>query len=123
MGVDRLCGDVHDGRLGSGVDLRPPTVCLAHFGGGAQWTLSTYGLQMRVDDKVLGRVMAGDFAIITLVLSIGAGLLSSAAGVQWALTTFAGLAALAGTVYLVTTRGIRRGGEGISNIRADRERL
>jgi len=62
-------------------------VCLAHLGGGAQWMLSTYGLQMRVDDKVLGRVMAGDFAIITLVLSltsISAGLLSSAVGVQWA---------------------------------------
>lgn len=86
-------------------------VCLAHLGGGAQWMLSTYGLQMRVDDKVLGRVMAGDFAIITLVLSltsISAGLLSSAVGVQWAITAFAGLAALAGTVYLLTTRGIRR---------------
>ncbi len=72
---------------------------------------STYGLQMRVDDKVLGRVMAGDFAITTLVLSltsISAGLLSSAVGVKWAITAFTGLAALAGTVYLLTTRGIRR---------------
>ena len=86
-------------------------ICLAHLGGGAQWTLSTYGLQMRVDDKVLGRVMAGDFAIITLVLSltsISAGLVSSAVGVQWAITAFAGLAALAGTVYLVLTRDLRR---------------
>lgn len=85
-------------------------VCLAHLGGGAQWTLSTYGLQLRVDDRVLGRVMAGDFAIITLVLSltsIGAGLLSSAIGVQWAITSFAGLAAVAGAVYLGATRRIR----------------
>ena len=80
-------------------------VFLAHLGGGAHWTLSTYGLQRRVDDSVLGRVMAGDFAIVTLVLSvtsIGAGLLSSAVGVQWAITVFAALAAVAGTVYLVS---------------------
>jgi hypothetical protein len=86
-------------------------VFLAHLGGGANWTLSTYGLQRRVDDAVLGRVMAGDFAIITLVLSvtsIGAGLLSSAIGVQWAITAFAALAAAAGTVYLVSTRSIRK---------------
>jgi predicted MFS family arabinose efflux permease len=86
-------------------------VFLAHLGGGANWTLSTYGLQRRVDDSVLGRVMAGDFAIITLVLSvtsIGAGLLSSAVGVQWAITAFAALAAVAGTVYLVSTRSIRK---------------
>jgi len=85
-------------------------VCFAHLGGGAQWTLSTYGLQLRVDDRVLGRVMAGDFAIITLVLSltsIGAGLLSSAIGVQWAITSFAGLAAMSGAVYLGATRRIR----------------
>ena len=81
-------------------------VSLAHLGGGANWTLSTYGLQLRVDDSVLGRVMAGDFAIITLVLSvtsISAGLLSSAVGVQWAITAFALLAAVSGTVYLVST--------------------
>jgi predicted MFS family arabinose efflux permease len=86
-------------------------VFLAHLGGGANWTLSTYGLQRRVDDSVLGRVMAGVFAIITLVLSvtsIGAGLLSSAVGVQWAITAFAALAAVAGTVYLVSTRSIRK---------------
>jgi hypothetical protein len=86
-------------------------VFLAHLGGGANWTLSTYGLQRRVDDSVLGRVMAGDFAIITLVLSVtsvSAGLLSSAVGVQWAITAFAVLAAVAGTVYLVSTRSIRK---------------
>lgn len=85
-------------------------VVLAHLGGGAQWTLSTYGLQLRVEDRLLGRVMAGDFAIVTLVLSLtslGAGLLSSAVGVQWAITTFAGVAGLAGAVYLVLTRHIR----------------
>ena len=45
-------------------------VALAHFGGGAQWTLSSYGLQLRSPDAVRGRVLAGDFAIVTLMLSI-----------------------------------------------------
>lgn len=88
-------------------------VVVAHLGGGAQWTLSTYGLQRRVDDAVLGRVMAGDFAIVTLVLSITsllAGVLSGAVGVQWAITVFAAIAATAGTVYLVCTRRLRSGG-------------
>jgi hypothetical protein len=86
-------------------------VFVAHLGGGANWALSTYGLQRRVHDRVLGRVMAGDFAILTLVLSVTsicAGLLSSAVGVQWAITGFAGLAAAAGALYLVSTRTIRR---------------
>jgi MFS family permease len=86
-------------------------VFVAHFGGGANWTLSTYGLQRRVDNRLLGRIMAGDLAINTLVLSVTsvtAGLLATAVGVQWAITAFAGLAAVAGTVYLVSTKSIRQ---------------
>jgi len=41
-------------------------ILVAHFGGGAQWTLSTYGLQMRTTDAIRGRVLAGDMAIVTL---------------------------------------------------------
>jgi hypothetical protein len=95
-------------------------VLLAHLGGGAQWTLSTYGLQMRVDDAVLGRVMAGDFAILTLVLSVtsvAAGALSSVVGVQWTITVFAGAAAAAGTSYLLLTRNLRR----VATVRALQE--
>jgi hypothetical protein len=61
---------------------------------------------------VLGRVMAGDFAIVTLVLSVTsllAGVLSGAVGVQWAITVFAAIAASAGTVYLICTRPLRVG--------------
>ena len=57
--------------------------------------------------RILGRVMAGDFAIVTLVVSLtslGAGVLSSVVGVRWAITVFAGAAALSGTVYLLATR-------------------
>lgn len=86
-------------------------ITFAHLGGGAQWSMSTYGLQLEVDDAVMGRVMAGDFAIVTLVLSVtsvAAGLLATAVGVQWSMTAFAAAAVGAGTVYLVLTRNLRR---------------
>jgi MFS family permease len=85
-------------------------VAVAHTGGGAQWMMSTYGLQLRAPDDIRGRVMAGDFAIVTLVLSLTsiiAGLLSEAVGVRWSITICAGAAGLAGTVYLVVTRNLR----------------
>ena len=72
--------------------------------------MSTYGLQLRVDPRILGRVMAGDFAIVTLVVSLtslGAGVLSSVVGVRWAITSSPRAAALSGTVYLLATRGLR----------------
>lgn len=80
---------------------------LAHLGGGAQWTLSTYGLQRRADDAVRGRIMAGDFALATLIISLSnlaAGKLADAAGVRTAIATFAMLNLLGATLYLVATR-------------------
>ncbi|MBI4883828.1 MAG: MFS transporter [Actinobacteria bacterium] len=82
---------------------------VAHLGGGAQWTLSTYGLQLRTPDHIRGRVMAGDYAILTLTLSVtamAAGLLAELAGVRWTITAFAGAAAFAGFAYLLLTRGV-----------------
>lgn len=86
-------------------------VALAHFGGGAQWVLSSYGLQMRAPDEVRGRVLAGDFAIVTLTLSITSaisGVVSDAIGVRATMAVFAVAAATAGTFYLVLTAPIRR---------------
>ncbi len=86
-------------------------IALAHFGGGAQWVLSSYGLQMRAPDDVRGRVLAGDFAIVTLVLSITSamsGLVSDAIGVRPTIAIFAVAAALAGAVYMVLTTPLRR---------------
>jgi MFS family permease len=82
-------------------------IALAHLGGGAQWTTSTYGLQARAPDAIRGRVLAGDFAIVTLVLSItsmASGLLAEVVDVRWAITAFAALAACGATSYLVLTR-------------------
>ena len=85
-------------------------VALAHLGGGAQWTLSTFGLQVRSDDSMRGRILAGDFALVTLILAITsalAGVASEALGVRWAITVFAAAAGLAGSVYLVLTQRLR----------------
>lgn len=84
-------------------------IAIAHLGGGAQWTLSTFGLQLRAPDAIRGRVMAGDFAIVTLVMSISsllAGLMSEGVGVQWTITAFALAAGVASLVYIAATRGV-----------------
>ena len=63
-------------------------VMLAHLGGGAQWTLSSYGLQLRSPDHIRGRILAGDFALVTLMLSFMsalAGLVSELFGVRQAI--------------------------------------
>ncbi len=85
-------------------------VALAHFGGGAQWTLSSYGLQIRSPDAVRGRVLAGDFAIVTLMLSLSSaasGLLADAVGVRVTIAVFAITAAIASISYLVLTKPMR----------------
>ena len=83
----------------------------AHLGGGAQWTLSTYGLQRFVPDRIRGRVFSFDFAFVTLTIALS----NLAAG--WAAQRFGpkhtmeGLAAI-GFVYAVAwwvgTRSLRR---------------
>lgn len=85
-------------------------VTIAHLGGGAQWTLSTYGLQIRSPDAVRGRILAGDFALVTLTLSVTsalAGVVSQAFGVRIAISAFALAAALASVVYINATRNLR----------------
>jgi hypothetical protein len=68
-------------------------ITMAHLGGGAQWTLSTFGLQMRSPDEMRGRIIAGDFALVTDVI-----------GVRAAITSFAVAAAIASVVYVNATR-------------------
>lgn len=85
-------------------------ITIAHLGGGAQWTLSTYGLQIRSPDAVRGRILAGDFALVTLTLSVTsalAGVVSQAFGVRQAISAFAIAAALASLVYVNATRNLR----------------
>jgi len=86
-------------------------VFVAHLGGGAQWTLSTYGLQARSPDSIRGRVLAGDvgFTMLIITLSnIAAGVLAGLVGPRLAIATFAAMGLVAGAVYLTLTRPIRR---------------
>jgi MFS family permease len=69
----------------------------AHVGGGAQWTLSTYGLQRFVPDRIRGRVFSFDFAFVTLSIALS----NLAAG--WAAEQFgpeATMIALAGIGFV-----------------------
>lgn len=87
-------------------------VTLAHLGGGSQWTLSTYGLQLRTPDHIRGRVMAGDFAIVTLVMSITgllAGVVSQRFSVETTITVFSLAAFVAGLLYVRAVQPIVRG--------------
>jgi MFS family permease len=45
-------------------------VLVAHVGGGAQWTLSSYGLQRIVPDRIRGRIFAFDFMLVTLTFGL-----------------------------------------------------
>lgn len=82
----------------------------AHLGGGAQWTLSTYGLQRRAPDEIRGRILAGDFGIVTLIITVSnlaAGALAGVVGARAAIAAFAVLGIVASVAYLVLTRPVR----------------
>src|SRR5688500_12711080 len=50
--------------------IAAPLTFIAHLGGGAQWTLSTYGRQRRAPDHIRGRILAGDFGMATLIITV-----------------------------------------------------
>ena len=90
--------------------LAAPLALIAHLGGGAQWTLSTYGLQRRAPDHIRGRIIAGDYSIVTLIITLSnlaAGALAEALGARPAIAIFAGITLLTGAIYLVATRSVR----------------
>jgi hypothetical protein len=83
----------------------------AHLGGGAQWTLSTYGLQVRVPDHILGRVLAGDMAIAILVMgtsSFAAGILGEFLPIRIAIAVIGATSGVTAVVFLLATMGIRK---------------
>ncbi len=85
-------------------------VLVAHIGGGMQWTLSTYGLQLSTPDHIRGRIFAADFALVTLSMSASllvAGAVAEHTGPRLPILALAGVAYLWGTVYLLLTRRLR----------------
>jgi MFS family permease len=52
------------------IGLAAVAILVAHLGGGSQWVLSTYGLQVLVPDRIRGRIFGFDFAFIGLSLGV-----------------------------------------------------
>jgi MFS family permease len=77
-------------------------VFVAHLGGGAQWMLSSYGLQRVTPDRIRGRVLSFDYGLVTLVISVSmllAGVLSESFTPPAAVWTMVALIAVAGLAW------------------------
>jgi predicted MFS family arabinose efflux permease len=88
-------------------------ICVAHLGGGSQWMLSTYGLQVLVPDRIRGRIFGFDYMLITLSLSVSALIASAVAdqiGAPNTVTILGGVALVWALVWFVLSRGVRRAG-------------
>lgn len=83
-------------------------LAVAHAGGGANWILSTYGLQAVVPDALRGRVFSADYTLATLVIAASQvvfGLLSDVVPARDLLSAAGGIVVLyAGCWWLVTRR-------------------
>jgi predicted MFS family arabinose efflux permease len=89
------------------------TICVAHLGGGSQWMLSTYGLQVLVPDHIRGRIFGFDYMLVTLSLAVSAVVASAVAdtiGAPITVTIIGGVALIWEMVWLVLSRGVRRMG-------------
>jgi MFS family permease len=86
-------------------------VFLAHLGGGAQWMLSSYGLQRASPDSIRGRVFSFDYGLVTVTIALStlvAGILAeqlAPAATTWSMV---GLAAIAAAGWLVLARPLIR---------------
>jgi MFS family permease len=86
-------------------------ILVAHLGGGAQWVLSTFGLQVLVPDHIRGRIFAVDFAMITLSLAISsivAAAIADSAGPRVAALIVGAMALVWSITWSLLTRAIRR---------------
>jgi MFS family permease len=109
-----------------GLLLAMPTVALAHVGGGAQWTLSSYGLQRIVPDRIRGRIFAFDGMLVTLTFGLSSlltGWLAESFGPR---VTAVGMGAVAmgwAAVWALLTTDVRRAAmlEGCGTVKAERE--
>ena len=87
-------------------------VFVGHVGGGAQWTLSSFGLQRTTPDRVRGRVFAVDFGLalaISSVSTLTAGWLAGAIGPLPTLYVMLGAMAATVAVWFWWTGPVRRG--------------
>ena len=86
-------------------------VFAAHLGSGAQWMLSTYGLQRHTPDAIRGRVFSFDYALVTLAIAfsnIVAGILAQALTPETAVWAMVTMLAIAGCAWLLFSAPARR---------------
>jgi MFS family permease len=82
-----------------------------HLGGGAQWTLSSYGLQRAAPDAIRGRVFSFDYGLVTLMITLStlfAGLLAERLSAGVTVWVIVGVAALAGAGWVAFAAPIWR---------------
>jgi predicted MFS family arabinose efflux permease len=90
-------------------------VLIAHMGGGAQWMLSTLGLQGAAPDSIRGRLFSFDFGLVTLTVglsTLAAGVIAEAVEPQVAVWTMVGLLLLSGIGWIWFSRSLWRGKRG-----------
>ena len=83
----------------------------AHLGGGAQWTLSTLGLQRATPDALRGRLFSFDYALVTMTIALStllAGVVADAVSPSAAVWTMVALIAVAGGVWALIARPLLR---------------
>ncbi len=76
----------------------------AHCGGGAQWALSTLGIQRSTPDGIRGRVFSLDYGLVTLTIAVStllAGALADLVRPQLAVWVMVGLIVTAGSAWIV----------------------
>jgi MFS family permease len=86
-------------------------LAVAHAGGGANWILSTYGLQTVVPDALRGRVFSADYTLATLVIAgsqVVFGLLSDHVAARELLAASGGVVLLYSGCWWLSTRSLRR---------------
>jgi MFS family permease len=91
--------------------LALPAVALAHTGGGAQWMLSSYGLQKIVPDHIRGRIFAFDGMLVTLTFgtsSLLTGWLAEVFTPSITAVIMGGIAVVWAAVWMWLTTDVRR---------------
>jgi MFS family permease len=86
-------------------------VMIAHLGGGAQWMLSSYGLQRIVPDHIRGRIFAFDGMLVTLTFGLSSlltGFLADTFGAKATALAMGGLALVWAVVWTWLTTDVRR---------------
>lgn len=83
----------------------------AHLGGGAQWMLSTYGLQRASPDEIRGRVFSFDYGLVTMTIAAStllAGALAEMLAPPLAVWVMVTLVAVCGGLWVLFSRPLAR---------------